>query len=252
MSIVQGWCEECEELMFGGKCRNPDCIKRKRKGAVIWGGAGLLTPPIQTLALGTASGTGTQTITIQDVLVREGATLVVGVAHEFNSVSSLTVTWGATPLTSIELASTALNISCVLFALTDATAGSDDIVIDAGSSALSIAAVATEVFHVSDNPIENDTGGAGIDTSATVGLAIAESPVMVVAYAAILEVETELQHTWSGGFSAGQTDGTTAAPAGSNVVIAEGLQLANGSVSGAYGPFTSTEWATTIVSLRQS
>jgi len=215
---------------------------------------------IAITAKGTAQAktTGT-TLTLANVTLAEGASLIVSAGY-YGSLQYITdIKWGAVDLAQAAYHST-LNggVYSEIWLLHAVTAGTHDIVITWDSNLTARSMTAEQVTGLTATP-EDTAAWAGVDdggpsTAPDSGAGAETLAPSSLLYGSVLTsgpVE-DTAGSWGGSFTASQRDGTTGSVATSNVVISTGYRITSavGTYAAAKSGCTSRYWTAAIIVLR--
>lgn len=261
MVVIQERCEECEELMYGGKCRNPDCIKRKRKGAVIWGGRARALNILHE-HLGTATVGDSATITVPDVTISHSGMCLIVAIGAVDPTNTPTVTWNGNTLEEfVPFTNSGLFLAGGVFGLPNAQAGTGDVLATFLPNTAGASMIVSGVRFVAPKPRDDYNILGDIGTSAEIPIIAFNYPSIFMAYFVINEPVTNPVGTWTGGaplpgvledWELGQRAGSSGAS--TEVTIVEGTLVVDGGKDyyANYGPFASAQWLGNIVTLKQA
>jgi hypothetical protein len=262
MVVIQERCEDCEELMFGGKCRNVHCIKRNRKGAVIWGGKGFgLAPPVyHAIATDTTVNEVESSLTISDVTLPQGACLIVAVGGHAATLPSVSATWKGQALSDFAPRVASTDLAQTVLGLANVSGGTGDIVASFGGNPVSATVIASYVTGADPDPLDDyNTLNADSGTVNTgCNIIVFNAPSIFLFYAGNLLPISEPVSSWATStpvvLTQGQRDGTTGAtPPGLDSTMSEGHAVGSsfeGDYFIEYGTFTNSEWCGSVVCLK--
>ena len=210
--------------------------------------------PIVT-AKGSAQGKAVGSLTIPNVTLTSGASLLVGIVFDATAANIDSVNWGAVPLSSITGGVVGVGAAGALapFAAHAVAGGTADLVItwDAATTATAIAAEATGLTATPEDVMHNAQGSStSPDSGAT--LSTAQASELLWGLVATNGPVEDAAGSWSNGFTAGQRQGTTGGIATSNFTISDGFLVVSsiGTYAAGKTGITSRAWGAAIVTLK--
>lgn len=210
---------------------------------------------ITRTAKGTASAkaSGT-TLTVADVALTAGQTLIVGVAFD-NSQGEPVVTLRNKELHVVagsKQANAGTGFSVMLFRKIVHKTGTRDVTATWGAAigARAMFVTAVDEASIKDVGQKNEQDGTGAPATGTAVTSTAADTISVAAFASV-GPSSDTAGTAGAGHTLGQRVGTTGAPPVSNVTIQETFEIlsATGNIRATLSGATSRDWASTIVAL---
>ena len=188
---------------------------------------------------------------LSGIALNQGDTLLVCTGTVGTSITG--ITWNGVALTS-----TTGNGNGKIYALTNATAGTGNIVVStsAASTGIAISATAVSGLLISSSLDKTHAAGPTTSTSPSSGATATTTQASEFLYGCV-DTNSDVVDTagtWSNSFTAGQRNGTTGGVATTNETVSDGYQIvdATGTYTAAKTGITSAAWDAAIATYKNS
>lgn len=209
---------------------------------------------ITRTAKGTATSKTAGNLTLSNVSVTAGATLVV--CWNCDTTIIPTISYDGVNLT--DAISTTYGIGGILSAgiayLSNVTGGTGDLVMGTSTTAKAMAAI--QLDSLAASPLDKTVSDGGNSTTPSSGATAttAQADEILIGAIGTNGPSGDAAGSWSNSFTAGQRDGTTGGAALTNVTISEGYRIvtATGAYTAAKTSITSRRWAALIATFKEA